>query len=218
MLMGFFSTALQMDGPAYSQTRLPQEDRKMEKPTEGSLTQQSTRRPVVSLREQSASTIQAAILSPRDEGAVLTRTNAVLALYYDPDLEPETKAAIREEFVRALSTYPIWAVHKAFDNWTRTATRRPTPGEIVILVAREVQPLSDELTRRAKEATERREYKPEPTPEEMERRRIFAQGVMQNMGYAKAADRPKGPVRETVTDEDRAEMAAHLAAKFGEQP
>lgn len=184
----------------------------MDRPQEGSLTLQSTKPLAVSLREQSSSTIQAAILSPRDEGAVLARTNAVLALYYDPDLEPETKAAIREEFVMALSTYPVWAVHKAFDSWTRTATRRPTPGEIVILVAREMQPLTEELHRRAREMTEKQEYKPEPSPAEMARRREFAQSTMERLGYAKTA-KPKGPVRETVTDEDIAEMKALLAAK-----
>jgi hypothetical protein len=181
----------------------------MERQTEGSLTQQSTKPQSVSLKDQSNSTIQAAILSPRDEGEVLKRTNAVLALYYDPDLEPETKASIREEFVRALSTYPIWAVHKAFDNWTRSSTRRPTPGEIVILVAREMQPLTDELKRRARDAAEKREYRPDPTPEEMEHRRAFAQDVMRRAGYAKE-ERPKGPRRETVTEEDKAEMAALL--------
>lgn len=176
------------------------------------MTRQSTKLPVVSLKEQSTSTIQAAILSPRDEGAVLTRTNAVLALYYDPDLEPETKAAIREEFVRALSTYPIWAVHKAFDTWTRTATRRPTPGEIVILVGREMLPLTEELHRRGRERLEQQQYKPEPTEAEMARRREFAQSTMERLGYAKTA-KPKGPVRETVTDEDLAEMKAMLEAK-----
>ena len=143
---------------------------------------------------------------------MLKRTNAVLALYYDPDLEPETKAAIREEFVRALSSYPIWAVHKAFDSWARSGTRRPTPGEIVILVAREMQPLTDELARRAKQEAEQRDYKPEPTAEEMARRREFAQATLERLGYAKAA-KPKGPVRETVTDEDIAEMKALLEAK-----
>lgn len=132
-----------------------------------------------------------------------------MALYYDQDLDPETKAAIREEFVRALSGYPIWAVHKAFDSWTRSAQRRPTPGEIVILVAREMQPLVDELNRRKKEDAEKREYRPELTPAEMEQRRAFAQGVMRRFGYAKE-ERPKGPPRETVTDEDREEMAAIL--------
>lgn len=111
-------------------------------------TPQSTKLLVGSVREQSISTIRAAIHSPSDEAQVLTRTNAVLALYFDPDLEPETKAAIREEFVRALATFPIWAVHKAFDAWVRTAQRRPTPGEIVILADRELRPLSNELERR----------------------------------------------------------------------
>lgn len=140
----------------------------------------------------------------------MRRTNAVLALYYDPDLEPETKAAIREEFVRALAAYPTWAMHKAFDSWTRSATRRPTPGEIVILVAREMQPLTDELNRRAKEDAERGDYREAPSPEEMERRRNFASSVMQMAGFQKHADRPTGPRRETVTEEDLAEMAAIL--------
>ena len=139
-----------------------------------------------------------------------------MALYYDPDLEPETKAAIREEFVRALASYPIWAVHKAFDSWARSAQRRPTPGEIVILVSREMQPLTDELHRREKEEAEKKDYRPEPTPEEMARRREYAQGVMHRFGYAKGADRPKGPVRATVTGEDRAEMAAILQWMRGE--
>jgi len=182
----------------------------MDRPTEGSLTQQSRKPLAVSLREQSASTIQAAIHSPRSEGETLKRTNAVLALYYDPDLEPETKAAIREEFVRALSTCPTWAMHKAFDNWTRSATRRPTPGEIVILVSREMQPLTDELNRRAKEEAERKDYREAPSPEDMERRRNFASSIMQMTGFQKHADRPTGPRRETVTYEDRAEMAAIL--------
>jgi hypothetical protein len=135
-----------------------------------------------------------------------------LALYYDPDLEPETKAAIREEFVRALSSYPLWAVHKAFDTWTRTATRRPTPGEIVILVAREMTPLTDELNRRTKERVEIATHRPEPTPEEMESRRAFAQDVMRKAGFAKT-EPFKGPRRETVTEEDIAEMKAMLGAK-----
>jgi hypothetical protein len=135
-----------------------------------------------------------------------------LALYYDPDLEPETRAAIREEFVRALSSYPLWAVHKAFDTWTRTATRRPTPGEIVILVAREMTPLTDELNRRNKERVEIATHRPEPTPEEMERRRAFAQDVMRKAGFSKT-EPFKGPRRETVTDDDIAEMKAMLEAK-----
>ncbi len=129
-----------------------------------------------------------------------------MALYYDPDLDPETRAAIREEFVRALASFPVWAVHKAFDAWTKSSTRRPTPGEIVILVNREMKPMVDELAARTRDEIARKEYREALTPAEIEKRRIFAQGVMRRMGYAKD-EAPKGPRRETVTDEDLAEMA-----------
>jgi hypothetical protein len=49
----------------------------------------------------------------------------------------------------------------------------------------------------------------------MEQRRAFAQDVMRNFGFAKDA-KPKGPVRTTVTDEDKAEMAAILQRMRGE--
>lgn len=175
-----------------------------------SLTRQSPKPLVASLREQSASTIQAAIRSRADEGEILARTNAVLALYYDPDLEPETRVAIREEFVRALSSYPAWAIHKAFDAWTRSAQRRPTPGDIVILVGREMKPLTDELARRDREEADRREERPELTAEEIERRRKYAASVLSDAGFASRMA-TTGPRRETVTDEDLAEMRAMLS-------
>ncbi len=101
------------------------------------------------MREQSNSTLQAAIRSPSDEGATLKRVNAVLGLYYDPDFDAETKAGVREEFVRALAGKPQWAVQRAFDAWARSGVRRPTPGEIVILVERELEPIAKEIARRA---------------------------------------------------------------------
>lgn len=113
------------------------------------LVPQSTNSPMVSVREQSNSTLRAAIRSPSDEGATLKRVNTVLGSYYDPDFDAETKAGVREEFVRALAGKPQWAVHRAFDAWVRSGTRRPTPGEIVILVDRELAPIAKEIARRA---------------------------------------------------------------------
>lgn len=81
--------------------------------------------------------------------------NGVLGLYFDPDFDPQTKAAVREEFVRALSSHPMWAVHRAFDAWARQHTRRPSPGEIVILVQKELQPITNELARRRRAEEER---------------------------------------------------------------
>ena len=132
-----------------------------------------------------------------------------MAQYYDPDFDPETKALVREEFVRCMLPYPGWAVHKGFDEWTRTMQRRPSPAEIVILIGRAMKPLTDEIKRREKDAAEMASSQSELTPEEIERRRAFAQGVMAKAGYATQRANP-GPRRETVTDEDRAEMAVML--------
>lgn len=104
------------------------------------------------MREQSSSTLQAAIRSQGgDEGAILKRANICLGNFYDPDLDPETKAGVRESFVRALREIPLWAVLRGFDAWERSMTRRPSPGEIVILAQKELRPLTDELALRQRE-------------------------------------------------------------------
>lgn len=103
---------------------------------------------IVSVRELPRSELTTAILSPNDPGKTLNRVNAVLALYFDHDLDRQVWATLREEYIRALAGYPDWAVMRAFDTWSRTGVRRPTPGEIVILASREVDPLHKELARR----------------------------------------------------------------------
>lgn len=115
--------------------------------------------PTASLREQSASTIRAAIHSPSDDGRTLARATACLALYFEPEDDPAIRAAVREAFVRALRGIPEWAMLRAFDRWERAGHRRPTPAEIVILAEREVEPLRMELKRR------------EPPPTQIEARR-----------------------------------------------
>lgn len=183
--------------------------------TANDLIRPSTPSRMVSLREQSSSTLQAAIRSPHNPGATLRRVNAVLGLYFDPDNDPATKAAVREEFVRALASYPDWAVQRAFDVWVKTGQRRPTPGEIVILVGRELKPMTDELARRDRLAADERDHQRELSPEEIDQRRAFAQSVMQRTGFAKGMVRRDGPPRESITDEDRAEVAAILARHQG---
>jgi hypothetical protein len=133
-------------------------------------------------------------------------------MYFDPDHDPAVKAAMREEFVRALASYPDWAVQRAFDAWVKTGQRRPTPGEIVILVGREMKPMTDEIARREREERERAEAEAMPSPDELERRRAFARETMERLGFAKAA-RPGGPMRTDVTEADLAEWRATLAAK-----
>jgi hypothetical protein len=91
------------------------------------------------------------IRSPHDAGETLVRINHVLATFFDPNLNDDrTRAGVREEFVRALSDRPQWAVHRAFDDWVRTRTRRPSPAEIVILVNQHLEPMTRELALRRK--------------------------------------------------------------------
>ena len=74
----------------------------------------------------------------------------MLSLYYDPDLDPATKAELRQEFVVALMAFPDWAIQRAFDQWVKEAKRRPSPGEIVALAASQVKTITDEIARRAR--------------------------------------------------------------------
>jgi hypothetical protein len=104
-----------------------------------------------------------------------------LALYYDPDRDPSTKADVLQAFVRALDHVPEWAMKTAFDRWERSGTRRPSPGEIVILADRELKPMLDEVAQRQKahdeaEAERAARAKARVTPEAAER--IMAQAGM----------------------------------------
>lgn len=82
----------------------------------------------------------------------------------------ETKAGLREEFVRALASFPDWAIQRAFDVWVRSMTRRPSPGEIVILVGREMEPITREIESRRRHAeSAQSHYREPPDPETAKR-------------------------------------------------
>ena len=110
--------------------------------------QLSTSLQTVSVTELPASTLATAIRSPSDHGEILRRTNSVLSLYFDPDLDPQTKAELRQEFVIALDAFPNWATQRAFDVWVKDAKRRPAPGDIVALAEKQIKTITDEITRR----------------------------------------------------------------------
>ncbi len=112
------------------------------------------------------------------------RANTCLALYFEPDPDdPEARAAVREAFVRALAHVPAWAMHRAFDTWQRTMQRRPSPGDIVILAERELEPFTREVRDRkrtaAAAAEARRAAEDERTPEERRR----AQEIIERCGF-----------------------------------
>lgn len=162
----------------------------------------STNSPTNSLAAQSVSTVRTAILSPFNEGATLKRVNAVLANYYDPDFDAETKALARGEFLTALESFPDWAVQQAFDTWVKTGTRRPSPGEIVILVGRAMKPLTDELARREKAAAQKAEYEAEQA--RAPRCKEMAERIMQTNGFTakRFHDIKKRPMAKTWDEVD----------------
>lgn len=89
----------------------------------------------------------------------------MLSLYFDPDTDAETRLAMREEFVRALASYPEWAMQRAFDQWVKTNRRRPSPGEIAILAQQEIAPLVTELRKRAAPQDQGRDLSRRVTPQ-----------------------------------------------------
>ena len=118
--------------------------------TEHSLTAPTANTPVASLRARSTEALTQAIHLAGDEAYVLERTRICLSCFYEPDMAPEDRAAMMDEFGRALRAFPRWAVSKAYDAWMRTAHRRPSPGEIAILAGRELKAVTDEIALRKK--------------------------------------------------------------------
>lgn len=163
--------------------------------------------------------------APADPAWIMARVLALLTPYFTANI-PETVRRIEaEDWMAALKAYPHWAIEKAVRWWKSDENperkRKPMDGDIVERVKFEMGVLSFGAmkVREYDAGYAKRNAEPErvsPTPEEMERRRSYAQGVMERFGYAKGAERPKGPVRTTVTDEDRAEMAEILQRMRGE--
>lgn len=138
--------------------------------------------PAASVRARSTSDLIAAIRFPGDDQYILDRTRAVLKLYYEPESSPVERMAVIEEFRRALTGYPRWAVVGAYDGWVAQHSRRPSPSEIVILAQRRVQPLTDEIAARRKAATPADEDRSERiTPER-------AVEIMREMGFGPNED------------------------------
>lgn len=112
------------------------------------LTSPTANTPVASLRERSSADLIQAIHSPGDEAYVLDRARICLKAFYDPEMSDIDRAELLEEFGRALRALPRWAVSRAFDNWMRCRTRRPSPADINIEAKLAIKDLTDELDRR----------------------------------------------------------------------
>ena len=161
---------------------------------------------------------------PCDPAWLMARVLALLTPYFTSNVPQGVRRIEAEDWRAALDGKPQWAVEKACRWWKSEENpdhrRKPLEGDIVERVKFEMGVLSFGAmkVREYDEGYRQRTMEPErvpPTPEEMEQRRAFAKTVMRNAGYDANPDRPKGPRRETVTDEDVAEMKAMLDAKNG---
>ena len=156
---------------------------------------------------------------PCDSAWLMARVLALLTPYFTANVPEPVRRMEADDWLAALRSYPQWAVEKAVRWWKSDENpdhrRKPLEGDIVERVksemgivdfgAMKVREYDAGFAKRMAEPEESR-----PTPEQMARRREFAQRVMAESGYAKAMQRDLGPRRETVTEEDKAEMRAML--------
>ena len=178
--------------------------------------------PVASLRERSSADLTRQIHGPSDEAYTLDRTRACLRLYFEADMLPEERAAMIEEFGRALRDLPRWTIARAFDGWIKTGKRRPTPAEIRALAEAQVKPLTDEIARRQREAAPPPDHDRQPVDRdaaaEIMARAGFTPARMEAIRHAPMAntwaeaETPAAPRRQSMPIDD-AYMAAVRAAR-----
>jgi len=116
------------------------------------------------------------------------RALTLLSQYFAPNMDETVAKAIADDWCEMLSGYPAWAISNACRWWmgreNQNKVRRPLPGDIQEAAHREM-----EKVRVARIALSRGVAlpKPEPepprelTPEDLDRRRQFAEQVMGSM-------------------------------------
>lgn len=159
--------------------------------------------------------------TPCDQAWLMARVLALLLPDFAADVPESVRRMEAGDWASALLKRPQWAIEKACRWWRSEENehrrKRPMVGDIQERVKFEMGVLSFGAmkVREFDAGHAKRMAEPEreaPTPEEMAHRREFAQGVMARFGYANGVAVDRGPRRETVTDEDRAEMAAMIGA------
>lgn len=160
--------------------------------------------------------------SPCDASWLMARILALLAPDFTLNMPEGVRRIEAEDWVAALREFPEWAIEKACRWWrsdeNEDRRKKPMQGDIQERVKFEMGVLTFGAMKVAQydRGIHERMREPEPEPisaEDMAARREFAQSVMQKCGFARSVNANKGPRRETVTDADKAEIAAMLAAK-----
>ena len=154
--------------------------------------------------------------STEDEGAhiaeIMARTESVLRLFYEPDLDAEARAEMQREFAAELANFPLWAIHRAFDRWRSQHKRRPSPAEIKILVTREIEPIGAELKRRREAEAPRLDADRQPISEEAATE-IMARAGFTKDRFASARDNPMLGADLHLGEEDRERLEAERVAR-----
>ncbi|MGX9855797.1 hypothetical protein ACR03S_10210 [Limimaricola variabilis] len=170
---------------------------------------------VASPREKSTEDLIRATRGPTDapevtEAKIQRRARTTLGFHYQPERSDAEMARTLERFARALMDLPLWAVFAGFDDADRTIARRPSPAEVRMLAQRRLQPITDELARRRKDAEER----------EAERRAREAQRCSREEAERICASRGFTPrrfgavaVRPMATSREELEVAAAAPPK-----
>lgn len=194
--------------------------------TAHALTSPTANSSAASLRARSSEDLIQAIHSPGDELYVLERARVCLKAFFEPGMSDQDRAALLEEFARALRDVPRWAVAKGFDAWMRTRTRRPSPAEINIEAQKAIREFTDELAhRRRMEAPD--EPPRQPVDQESAERIMMQAGFTQKRleairrapmatTFAEALDQSETPPRPHWTetaDPDGPQMKALRAIR-----
>lgn len=121
----------------------------------------------------------------------MKRTMTCFNHCYDPGFSDFEKAAMFEDFVRALTGVPAWAMHRAFDEWIKTMRHRPCPADIVKLAQSYLQEIVSELADRRKIDAKREEAEREASRERVSGERAIE--IMKENGFYVA---PQGETAE----------------------
>jgi hypothetical protein len=158
---------------------------------------------------------------PCDGSWLMARVLTLLLPDFTSDMPESVRRMEAEDWAEALGIFPQWAVEKACRWWRSdenpSRRRKPMTGDIQDRARHEMGVISM-AKRKIVEFDRGRAAKvepprPDPTPEEMEKRRAFAEYTMAQFGFESRAPMiDKGKPSQEVTPEEIAEIMAGVNA------
>lgn len=166
-----------------------------------------------------------ALQRPATAKWIVARVTVLLSHYFVAATDEGVQAGMLDDWVRALMSFPAWAIVEAVDFWLGPKNphryRRPLPGDLVERIEQAVAPVEicERLAKRHADGWQgwRRApvaERPMPTPEEIEARRKFAAEVIQNLypGSLPVLGRDSGQLGESHDSDNRETGSGSAAA------